>query len=170
MRKHVPSKKTRGRKGMTLVEVMLSSALLATSFGVGVASMVAARRESVSNNLRSVALFTAEQTVEQLRSVGREALAAQLQVDNSGAAPVWVYDPTVDGTVAPSVFIRVKYEKIGGVLVENLEDSVSMTQEVEVLTADNGGVPDNRTLQIHVDVSWTSSGILYRDSLYTILE
>ena len=156
---------------MTLIEVMLSSALLATAFGGGVASMVAAQRESVSNNLRSVALFTAEQTVEQLRSIGRETLAERLTRDDSGAATVWVYDPVADGTASADVFIRVKYNKGGdGKYTIDTANSVSMTQTCEVLTSDNGGTPDTRTLHVHLDVSWTSAGVVYRDSLYTIIE
>ncbi len=157
--------------GFTLVEVMISMALLTVSVAGGISSMVFVKTSASINNLQSVALFTAEQAIEELRATGKEILYDRLVLDDSGEEPIWIYDPTSDDMISAQVLLRRGY-KLGesGEYVVDTANDVLLTQECLVLAPDNAGTADTLMLTVILDVTWAFMGRTYTDSIQTIIE
>ena len=73
--------------GFTLVSVMVASALLAVVFFTSLPALVFVLRASHGNNLRTVANFTAEPTLEELRALGKAALLTRPLPADPPSAP-----------------------------------------------------------------------------------
>ncbi|MCH7544092.1 MAG: prepilin-type N-terminal cleavage/methylation domain-containing protein [Proteobacteria bacterium] len=157
--------------GFTLVSVMVASALLAVVFFTSLPALVFVLRASHGNNLRTVANFTAEQTLEELRAIGKEELLTRLVLDNSGT-PIWVYDAVADTAepITDIVVLRTGYIIDGQNIEEDHTEDITMTQEVKVYAADDNGSPDTSWLTLAVDFQWEMGNRVYSDSLMTIVE
>ena len=158
------------RQGFTLVEVMIASGLLALAFLGSIAAITTVQRDAVRNNLRSVALFTAEQTIEQLRARGKDALLPELELDDGGNTAIWIYDPVTAGDLPGQLTLRTGYDIVDGATIQDASRDIGMTLQCLVMTADASGTPDTTYLNVSVDVSWSFLGRTHTDSLYTILE
>ncbi len=157
----------RKTSGFTLIEVVIASGILAIGFIGAVGSIIITTRGAMNNTMRSVALFSAEQSIEQLRSIGKDTLLTSMTLVNS----VWEFDPVADSTIPSTLVIHSTYvdDGAGGLILDTSLDR-SITQQCVVLAADNGGVADTTFVTVNLDIQWTLNGRIFTDSLQTIIE
>jgi type II secretory pathway pseudopilin PulG len=164
----------RRRMAYSLIEVMLAGAILAVVVVGAIASFITIRRVTVANNIRTVALFTAQQTLESLRALGADALHGRLVwngVPENTLENVWELDAVEKGFAQPRLLLRTVYTSNSeGEPVPNDLQSWWMDQVVTVYCEGTEASTDEDIVRVYLDLRWSVAGVEYTDALYTIIE
>ena len=163
------------RHGITLVEVMPVSAILGITVAMSFSGIIFVQQMSYRNSLRAVALFTAEQTLEQLRALGHQRLSAFLVyngVPDNSMIDAWEANAIALGIIPGELPLTRHYTRASTQLLwqEIPSRRQYLRQSVLLVSQGDPSGPTERVIGVFVDVQWQAEGYVYRDSLFTIID